>query len=69
MATGTVADERTERKRELMETSRGALAAAMEQYVAAELAASDSGEDGSHPALLDWRVRREALREEAVPAA
>ena len=61
MATGTAADERTERKRESVETSKGALAAAMEQYAAAELAAADSGEDVSHPALLDRRIRRTAL--------
>ena len=69
MATGTVADERAERKRELAETSRDAMAepsrdamaAAMEDYVAAELAASVPGDGGSHPALLDRRIRRGAL--------
>ena len=39
MATGTVADERTERKREL-ETTRKELDAAMAKYAAAEVAAA-----------------------------
>ena len=63
MATGTVADERTERKREL-EATKGEeeLAGAMARYAAAELAASWSGEGpGNHPALVDRRVRRTAL--------
>ena len=57
MATGTVADERRERKREL-ETTKEELAAAMAEYAAAELAAAGPE---SHPALVDRRVRRTAL--------
>ena len=61
MATGTVADERRERKREL-ETTKEELAAAMAKYAAAELAAAATGgEPESHPALVDRRVRRTAL--------
>ena len=61
MATGTVADERTERKREL-ETTRDELAAAMAKYAAAEVAASTAGGGSeSHPALVDRRIRRTAL--------
>ena len=61
MATGTVADERTERKREL-ETTKNELAAAMANYAAAEIAASESeGGSESHPALVDRRIRRTAL--------
>ena len=63
MATGTVADERKERKREL-ETTKGEdeLAAAMAKYAAAELAASVAGDGaGPHPALVDRRLRRTAL--------
>ena len=61
MATGTVADERKERKREL-ETRKGEMAAAMERYAAAEVAASVSGDgSASHPALVDRRIRRTAL--------
>lgn len=61
MATRTVADERTESKRELEATKEG-LDAAMEKYVAAELAAAAAGDGpGSHPALLDRRIRRTAL--------
>ena len=57
MATGTVADERTERKREL-ETTRKELDAAMAKYVAAEVAASSEAGAESHPALVDQRIRR-----------
>ena len=61
MATGTVADERRERKREL-ERTKEELAAAMTEYAAAELAAAATGgEPESHPALVDRRVRRTAL--------
>ena len=61
MATGTVADERRERKREL-EATKEELAAAMARYAAAEMALSASGDDAeSHPALVDRRVRRTAL--------
>ena len=60
MATRTVADERTESKRELEATKEG-LDAAMEKYVAAELAAAAGDGPGSHPALLDRRIRRTAL--------
>ena len=59
MATGTVADERRECKREL-ERTKEELAAAMAEYAAAELAAA-GGEPESHPALVDRRVRRTAL--------
>ena len=59
MATRTVADERTERKREL-EATKEELAAAMAKYAAAELAASGDCPE-SHPALLDRRLRRTAL--------
>ena len=59
MATGNVADERAERKREL-EAARERLAAAMDEYAAAELAAAGDG-PGTHPALLDERVRRTTL--------
>ena len=53
MATGTVADERRERKRELERTK---------EELAAELAAAATGgEPESHPALVDRRVRRTAL--------
>ena len=52
IATGTVADERRERKREL-ETTKEQLAAAMAEYAAAELAAAATGgEPESHPALV-----------------
>ena len=61
MATGTVADERTERKREL-ETARKELDTAMANYAAAEVAASaPGGGPESHPALVDRRLRRAAL--------
>ena len=63
MATRTVADERTERKREL-EATKGEkeLAAAMAKYAAAELAAPvPAGGPESHPALVDRRIRRTAL--------
>ena len=59
MATRTVADERTERKREL-EATKEELAAAMAKYAAAELAASGDCPE-SHPALVDRRLRRTAL--------
>ena len=60
MATGTVADERTERRREL-EATRRELAAAMAKYAAAEAAAASEDGPESHPALLDRRIRRAAL--------
>ena len=61
MATRTVADERTERKREL-EARKKELAAAMVKYAAAELAAPvPAGGTESHPALVDRRIRRTAL--------
>ena len=60
MATGTVADERTERKRGL-ETTRKELDAAMAKYVAAEVAASSEAGAESHPALVDQRIRRAAV--------
>ena len=55
-ATGTVADERTERKRELAEASRVALATAIEDYVGAALASSTRGWRPASRAL-DWRIR------------
>ena len=67
MATGTVADERTERKRELetakneLETAKNELETAMARYAAAEVAASAGGGPDSHPALADRRIRRTAL--------
>ena len=50
MATGTVADERGERKREL-ETTKEDLAAAMAKYAAAELAAASVRAKVEHPFL------------------
>ena len=52
MATGTVADERAERKRESVEASRDALAAAMEDYAAAALAASSASGGGGPGACM-----------------
>ena len=60
MATGTVADERTERKREL-ETARRELAEAMARYASAEVASASGGDPDSHPALVDQRNRRTAV--------
>ena len=60
MATGTVADERTERKRELARR-RDELAAAMAKYAAAEVAAASEDGSESHPAQVDRRVRRTAV--------
>ena len=61
MATGTVADGRGERKREL-ERIEDEMAALMARYAALELAAPAGGDAASHPALLDVRLRDAARR-------
>ena len=60
MATGTVADERRERERELAR-ARDELEAAMAKYASAEVAASSADCPESHPALVDQRLRRAAV--------
>lgn len=56
-------ESREELKCELLKAEE-ALKAAVAEYVAAEVAATDASDPGRHPALLDQRIRREV--EEAV---